>query len=153
MLDAVAVRVQQIGAGVAIGRQRLPLTLMIMLPAQTERMMHRQAQPVGADAQLVRLVIQLKARQPEPVEGFAIAPLPGHVVSWRDAPGPVQGQLAVALQQHAHQTRLQHIQAQQMAVIHLQLDKMIGVLTQRPVLQGFHNGVLIIPRCAHDVRR
>lgn len=82
-------------------------------------------------------------RQRKAIQRLTIPPLPGHVADRGNAPGAVQRQLTVALQQHAHQLILQHVKPQEVTIFDLEFNKVIGLLMQRPVLQGFHRDILM----------
>ena len=131
---AVAVRIEQVGAGWPIRRQRPPLAVGgAILPRQPQRLMHRHAQPRRADHQPIALPAQLIARQAETGDAEPIAPLPGHIVLRRDAPGAIQRQPALTFDQHAEQTVFQHVQAETVAFIDQQLDVVRMLRRQCPI--------------------
>ncbi len=136
---AIAVRIEQVGAGRPVRRQRPPFAGGVaVLPFQPQRLMHRHAQPRRADHQPIALLAQLIARQAETGDAEPIAPLPGHILLRRDAPGAIQRQPALTFDQHAEQIVFQHVQAETVAFIDQQLN-VVGMLRrQRPVFQGFH---------------
>ena len=134
MGHAVTVRVKQIGAGGPIGCQRTPFTGGVtVFPFQPQRLMHGHAQRRGGQHQPILMLLQVVTRQAETSDAQPVAPFPGHVGLWRNAPGTIQRQLSAALDQHATQVVFQHVQAKQMAFIDQQFNT-IGILScQRPV--------------------
>lgn len=98
--------------------------------------MHRYAQPRQADHQPLALLAQLIARQAEAGDAEPIAPLPGHILLRRDAPGAIQRQLALTLDQHAEQIVFQHVQAETVAFIDQQLN-VVGMLRRQRQFSRF----------------
>ena len=138
MRHAIAVRIEQVGAGRPVRRQRPPFAGGVaVLPFQPQRLMHRHAQPRRADHQPIALPAQLIARQAETGDAEPIAPLRG-TSSCGAMLGAIQRQPALTFDQHAEQIVFQHVQAETVAFIDQQLN-VVGMLRrQRPVFQGFH---------------
>ncbi|MNV41491.1 hypothetical protein D3C71_1331300 [compost metagenome] len=125
---AVAVGVQQIGAGRAIVRQFLPLTGFItVMPLQPQRLMDNHAQLFAGNHQSVVLLGQRPCRTGESAQIVALTTFPRHILIRRDAPGFIQRQLAFAFDQHSEQILFQHIQAQTVLAIDQQFQMVRGL--------------------------
>ncbi|MNB90651.1 hypothetical protein D3C75_377110 [compost metagenome] len=121
--DAVAVSVQQIGAGGAVVNQFLPLTgLIAILPLQPQRLVDGHAQVLSGDGQDLVRVGQRPGGAGKAAKIFTRTAFPRHIFLRSNAPGFIQRQLAFALNQHAEQILFQHIHAQAVLIIDQQFQ-------------------------------
>ena len=110
---AVAVGVEQIGAGGAVIDQREPFAVvMTIAPLQPQRLVDGDTQLPGGDRQAISVLFKRPRGQAKAAQILTRAAFPRHVLLRCNAPGTVQRQLTFALKQDAEQVLFQYIQAQ-----------------------------------------
>ena len=110
---AVAVGVEQIGAGGAVIDQREPFAVvMTIAPLQPQRLVDGDTQLPGGDRQAISVLFKRPRGQAKAAQILTRTAFPRYVLLRCNAPGTVQRQLTFALKQDAEQVLFQYIQAQ-----------------------------------------